>query len=120
MATFEPRHVLVSTVLSKSVLRVAADLAERKYPQVTYFPSYEIITSPAAAGRYYEDDLRNVTDLGVSHVMRVFTKHFIEDAATTQAAAPELGQDTTSSDIVCDEEVIEQAIRGSGLRGARR
>lgn len=113
MATYESRHVLSSTVCSKSILRVAADQAERKYPQVIYFPSYEIITSPAAAGRYYEDDLRQVTDLGVSHVMRVFSKHFIEEAGM-QAPGLELTLDS-AEDVVCDEEAIRDAVRGSGF-----
>jgi hypothetical protein len=114
MATYEPRHVLVSTVCSKSILRVAADQAERKYPNVIYFPSYEIITSPANEGRYYEDDLRQITDLGVSHVMRVFSKHFIEgEQARTHTLSVEI--ENEGADIVCDEEVIQDAIRDSGL-----
>lgn len=115
MATCERRHVLVSTICSKSILRVAADQAERKYSQVIYFPSYEIITSPAASGRYYEDDLRQVTELGVSHVMRLFSKHFIEESRA-RAPLPEIELDSDSADIVCDEEVIQDAIRDSGLK----
>lgn len=115
MATYEPRHVLSSTVLSKSVLRVAADMAEKKYSHVIYFPSYEIITSPANSGRYYEDDLRQVTELGVSHVMRVFSKHFIERKISHPAAAVTIDLEIADSEVVCDEEVIEQAIRESGL-----
>lgn len=114
MATYEPRHVLVSTVWSKSVLRVAADLAEKRFPNVIYFPSYEIITSPAAGGRYYDDDLRQVTDLGVSHVMRVFSRHFIEaTAAPVRATVIEL--ESANSEVVCDEEAIQDAIRESGV-----
>jgi hypothetical protein len=121
MATYEPRHVLVSTVLSKSVLRVAADMAEKKYPHVIYFPSFEIITSPAAAGRYYEDDLRQVTELGVSHVMRLFSRHFIDGkGAAPAASAPQLHLESANSEVVCDEEVIQDAIRGSGLKKKAR
>jgi GSCFA family len=118
IATYEPRHVWVSTTFSKAALRVAADAAERRFDNVTYFPSYEIITSPAAAGRYYADDLRQVTDLGVGHVMRVFTRHFItgekqfsvsSSARTVPTPARQL------PDIVCDEEVIEKALARSGL-----
>ena len=112
IATYENRHVLVSTAYSKAALRVAADTAERSFHNVTYFPSYEIITSPAAQGRYYADDLREVTDLGVKHVMRVFAKHFLEAPKTVST------QDTVAladravrnnSGIVCDEETIELA-----------
>jgi hypothetical protein len=44
-ATAEPRHVWTSTTLSKAVLRVAAEEIA-KQPDVIYFPSYEVITSP--------------------------------------------------------------------------
>jgi len=76
IATYENRHVWVSTTYSKAALRVAADVAERCYRSVIYFPSYEIITSPAAGGRYYADDLRQVTEIGVKHVMRVLLNTF--------------------------------------------
>ena len=68
IATYEKRHVLVSNAYSKAALRVAADEAQRLHDFVHYFPSYEIITSPAAGGRYYEDDLRSVNETGVNHV----------------------------------------------------
>lgn len=113
VATYEPRHVLASTVASKAILRTAADDAERKFGNVIYFPSYEIITSPAAEGRYYADDLRQVNQRGVDHVMRVFTKHFIEPRAEDGGA----GEGRSFSrfiaddrDVVCDEEEIRLAL----------
>jgi hypothetical protein len=81
-ATAEPgAHVLSATTYSKSVLRVAAEHLRRRYMQVHYFPSYEIITGAFNRGRYYADDLRNVTEDGVSHVMRLFLHHATEGAA---------------------------------------
>lgn len=108
MATYEPRHVLTSTVCSKSILRAAADEVERRFKNVIYFPSYEIITSPAAEGRYYADDLRQVNRRGVDHVMRVFAKHFLNPPA----GQPALGRPYVlprSADVVCDEEEIQRA-----------
>jgi GSCFA family protein len=113
IATYEDRHVWVSTCFSKAALRVAADEVERSEPNVWYFPSYEIITSPAAGARYYADDLRQVTNLGVSHVMRVFTRHFIAEAASPPQVEPAPLQ--TATDVVCDEEMIEAALRRSGF-----
>lgn len=107
MATFEQRHVLVSTVASKSILRVVADEVEKKYPEVYYFPSYEIITSPANSGLYYEDDLRQVSLLGVAHVMRVFSQHFLEEVIVSQST-PDLIFEFESSEIVCDEEILQK------------
>ena len=118
IATYEKRHVLVSTTYSKAALRVAADEIERRFENVVYFPAYEIITSPAAAGRYYADDLRQVTDLGVSHVMRVFHRHFLVSAGQQileQAPAVRLSAVNTDADLVCDEEVIQEALLDSGF-----
>lgn len=120
IATYEARHVWVSTTFSKSALRVAADVAERSFDDVIYFPSYEIITSPAAGGSYYADDLRQVTETGVKHVMRVFGSHFFQQdgCATTDGQVPFLDQQPafrSDSGIICDEEVIEAALKQSGL-----
>jgi hypothetical protein len=116
IATYERRHVLVSNTYSKAALRVAADVMERKFRNAIYFPGYEIITSPAAQGRYYADDFRVVTDAGVKHVMRVFSKHFLKSEAIP-AASPlsnrTLGNFNNRSDVVCDEETIERALMQS-------
>jgi hypothetical protein len=118
IATYEDRHVLVSTCASKSALRVASDLIEKQFSNVIYFPSYEIITSPANSGKYYQDDLRLITDIGVNHVMKVFSKHFIDG---TNNEIKRNNKDTfladkiTCDDIVCDEEEIEKAIKKSGF-----
>ncbi len=76
MATAAPKaHVLTATSYSKSVLRVAAQMLCDAHDWVHYFPSYEVITGAYNRGRYYAEDLRNVTEEGVSHVMRLFLKH---------------------------------------------
>jgi hypothetical protein len=101
-ATYEPRHVLVSTTYSKSVLRVAAEETARKFPHVLYFPSYEIITGNYNRGAYYADDLRNVTQTGVDHVMRLFLKHFASDDEVMRAVSQ-------AGDVVCEEELLLHA-----------
>ena len=118
IATYEKRHVWESTTLSKSRLRVAADLAERELSDVIYFPSYEIITSPAAGSRYYADDLRQVTEAGVKHVMRLFGTHFFESEQDRRNTAPAAfaTRGESMSDIVCDEEALEASVRASGMR----
>jgi hypothetical protein len=79
IATFEYRSVLCSTTYSKSVLRVAAEQAQAEFEHVVYFPSYEIITGPHSRGDYYGDDLREVKEEGVKHVMKIFMKHFCHE-----------------------------------------
>lgn len=103
MATFEPRHVLVSTTVSKSILRAVADQLVREYSFVRYFPSYEIITGNYTRGQYFEDDLREVKPEGVNHVMQTFLSHCVypvENVAQISGELDELDQ------IVCDEEAL--------------
>lgn len=88
IASYERRHVLVSTVASKSALRVVADEVSRTVPAVAYFPSYEIITGPQARSEFFEDDLREVRPEGVEHVMGIFRRHFLADAAPVSATSP--------------------------------
>ncbi len=87
-ATFEDRHVAVSTTWSKAVLRIAAEKATKKFQNCVYFPSYEIITSPQTRSRYYDEDRREVLEEGVSHVMELFFKHFT-NATPQQRGASE-------------------------------
>jgi hypothetical protein len=83
VATAEPgAHVLSATTYSKSVLRVAAETMRQRFENVHYFPSYEIVTGAFSRGGYFADDLRNVLENGVDHVMRLFMAH----AAGTQSA----------------------------------
>jgi hypothetical protein len=116
IATYENRHVLESTVYSKSVLRVACDEAIRAVSSAYYFPSFELITSSAVSGRYFRDDLREVTPMGVSHVMRIFERHFI-NADSNGTHLENVGvHDNVESlcsevGVVCDEEVIERSLR---------
>lgn len=116
VATYEPRHVLVSTVASKSILRVAADTIQRRHAHVDYFPSYEIVTGGFSRGAYFGPDLRSIQGEGVDHVMRVFMRHYsvLTDATTPttdrqagpmqSALAAEMLQ---AREIVCEEELLD-------------
>jgi hypothetical protein len=112
-ATAEDRHVLVSTTLSKSVLRVAADTLSREIANVAYFPSYEIITGNHAQGRYFDRDLRSVTEEGVRHVMRLFFQHAAEEGeAPVPAKAPSarLREEDAArevAEVLCDEALLD-------------
>lgn len=112
IATFEDRHVLVSTTYSKSVLRVAAQAAADEFAFVDYFPSYEIITGSATGGLYYESDQREVNRLGVSHAMRCFVNNYVDGIARTENKvdrAEHIANVATVREIVCDEEAIATA-----------
>ena len=123
VATYENRHVLESTCLSKAVLRVAAANCVNSLENIAYFPAYEIVTGPHAGGRYFEDDLRSVTRAGVDHVMRCFFSHYTAEWETASSQHGEPLSDMNSelaaldkimkaeiaalSDVVCDEEALQ-------------
>jgi hypothetical protein len=113
VATALDRHVLVSTTYSKSVLRVAAEMLAESDPAIAYFPSYEVILSPAARGAYFAADLRSVTEAGVDHVMRLFLKHGTD--STSISPAPEamnaddhFERSANVMEVICEEESLDQ------------
>jgi GSCFA family len=114
IATYEPRHVLVSTTISKAILRVAAHEISSSHDFVEYFPSYEIISGSALGSQYFDDDLRQVRQVGVDHVMRVFEKHMLGLSASTANQVLDHGRRETRGNVVCDEETIMRAIEESG------
>lgn len=124
VATAEPRHVLVSTVYSKSALRVACERLTRQFEGVAYFPSYEIVAGGFASKNYFAADGRSVTDEGVTHVMGVFGKHFLKSNPASEvfrramrAFAPGRAVEADSSveavaramRLMCDEEALDFA-----------
>jgi hypothetical protein len=122
IATFEPRHVLVSTVYSKSALRVVAEHIKNSADNVTYFPSYEIINGNHIGNKYFENDLREVRPEGVKHVMSLFKKYYLSSNEKETRSRPDteekvhLGTVENSvifremieaQKIICDEENID-------------
>ncbi len=116
-ATYQPRHVLAATCLSKSILRVAAESCCAARARVAYFPAYEIVTGPHAQGRYYENDLRSVSEFGLGHVMRVFCSHFLADGAPQAISGASFPDKTyfrselaAMQAVVCDDDIIESEV----------
>ncbi|MCU0827779.1 MAG: GSCFA domain-containing protein [Tabrizicola sp.] len=88
-ATASGNHVLPATILSKSILRaVAGELAE-DFPEVDYFPSYEIVTSTRAGTSFFEDNLRSVREAGVARVMSTFIRAHLEPTLAPVPAEPD-------------------------------
>ncbi|MGU3287580.1 GSCFA domain-containing protein [Methylobacterium mesophilicum] len=116
VATYEHRHVLVSTTYSKSALRAATQEVAEKHDFVEYFPSYEIITGSFNKGSYFEDDLRSVKQIGVDHVMRTFIHNYapfaLSDTVSSSRAERSLKsaieeQIAAGSKIICDENLLD-------------
>ena len=108
IATFEPRHVLVSNTYSKAVLRVAAESILRRFDWVDYFPSFEIITGNFNDSAYYEADYRSINALGVDHAMRCFINHYAQGLKRS-VPHPSMSLPASSdSGVICDEETLDQ------------
>lgn len=113
-ATAEDRHVLVSTMASKAILRAVADQLYRRHDNVDYFPSYDIIMSPPYKSMFFKSNLRTIHEEGVDYVMsHFFAEHRFEDVPGPQAAgvqeasaAPVLAEDD-DDEAFCDEAFLE-------------
>lgn len=121
VATASGGHVLAATTYSKSVLRVAAETLARKMRDVSYFPSYEIVMAGRNGVPYFAADRRSVTEEGVAHVMRVFTKHYVRandpgilrrmvSSLLPQHAEPSGAEAMQAAfQVMCDEEALDWA-----------
>lgn len=106
-ATASDNHVLPATIYSKSVLRAVAGQLCDHDDQITYFPSYEIITAPSSQGLYFEDNKRSVTQDGVDFVMR----HLQEGLAQSYSSCgheQHLHHKARTEEELCDDALIEQ------------
>jgi hypothetical protein len=127
VATAESRHVLVSSIASKSILRAAADHIVRQAENVDYFPSYEMITGPQAKGQFWTPNLRDVTTDGVRFVMKKFFASRLPELLVTGENIPsQLGPAVHHSvsqsvevalDAECEEQFLDPAKRSSGRDG---
>lgn len=103
-ATASGEHVLVATTQSKATLRaVAGDLAAHE-KGISYFPSYELISSHPARGMFFNPDLRTVNEIGVNYVMSHF---FRGSSVQATGAAVSQGQDGDDGELICDEEALD-------------
>lgn len=105
-ATATDDHVLPATIYSKSVLRgVAGEMAE-DYDDVTYFPSYEVISSHPSNGMFFNPDKRTVNQFGVDYVMT----HFFSGALAKEFATVTSQEEAEELGLICDEEKLERAL----------
>lgn len=77
--TFGESDILVANTEGKSILRAALGAIARKFENVTYFPSYEIVMANAPVS-FRDDDGRHVADWVVSKIVSTFkAAHYIEN-----------------------------------------
>ena len=110
-ATASGQHVLPATVYSKSVLRAVCGELYNRYPQVDYFPSYELVSAHPMRAMFYNPNLRGVSTKGVSHVMESFFKSFVEEGDQEKpSTANETKEpiEKSEADLVCDELILQE------------
>lgn len=105
-ATMSGQHVEVATTGSKAVLRAVAGHLAAAHDDIDYFPSYEIITSQTARGRFYAANRRSVTEEGVQTAMACFlAAHGVAPLAQVQAPMPDPGSE--EDDVICEEALLD-------------
>lgn len=105
-ATASGNHILVASTYSKSVLRAAAGLLYEKHDNVDYFPSYEIVTNPAARGTFFGCNLRSVMNEGVEVVMKTFFKEHPPHVAAAKAESRGKKGLPSDKDVQCGEQML--------------
>jgi hypothetical protein len=113
IATYEPRHVVESSICSKSILRASCDEIVRNYDNVFYFPSYEMAVSPYAQGKYYEANYRSVNATGVDFITNTFIEHFFGTQLKPLKALANKADDFAermeqACKLLCDEELLDK------------
>lgn len=103
-ATAAPSHILVSNTYSKSTLRAVAGHLQAQYPNIDYFPSFEIVTNPRLHSTSFEENLRSVRGEAVENVMRHFFKEHPPIAYKSSKSGKLLDQMLNAH---CDEELLE-------------
>lgn len=77
------RHVkdtLEGNSLSKSVLRVACDNVVRLFPNVSYFPAYEIMMDDLRDYRFYKSDMIHPSDVAEEYLWEKFGYRWFDES----------------------------------------
>ena len=106
-ATASGRHVLPSTIYSKSTLRSAAGQLSTNQAHIDYFPSYEIVTNPRIHSAAFADNLRSVRDETVEVVMSHFFAEHPAIKARKEKQVSSQSSKTTLEDVQCEEALLE-------------
>jgi hypothetical protein len=103
-ATATDDHVLTATMRSKSVLRVVCDLLRDSSDRIDYFPSYELVMSPAHPAGAFAPDLRSVRPEVVDGIMGLFlAAHGL--AATAEGTATETPD--PEDEAICEDVLLD-------------
>ena len=105
-ATASDQHVLPATVRSKSILRTVCEMLTESSDRIDYFPSYELVTSPAHTTSPFAEDLRSVRPDVVAQIMQSFlaAHGLCEEGHRPEEQTPiaNLSDDAVCEDILLD------------------
>ncbi len=76
--TMEPTHVVRAALYAKSVLKVVGEEAARRYDQVDYFASYEMVMMNFGSENAFEPDGRHVQPWVAERVAKRFVELYFE------------------------------------------
>ena len=65
--------------LSKAILLLAIDELQKKFAQVYYFPSYELLLDELRDYRFYAEDMIHPSDVAVKYIWETFGENFFND-----------------------------------------
>ena len=102
-ATASGKHVLPSTIYSKSTLRSVAGHLSMNQAHIDYFPSYEIVTNPRFHSGAFSDNLRTVRSEAVQIVMN----HFFASHQPCIKFVDSIAESNTEDDVQCEESLVE-------------
>lgn len=104
-ATASGSHILLASTVSKAILRAAVATIMAEDAGVDYFPSYEIITNPAARSRFFAENLRQPTAKGVETVMTQFLAAMQAAGKPAPKSAPTaaVSGPSDAAEAICEE-----------------
>tara|TARA_A100001011_G_C14284249_1_gene832938 strand:- start:1144 stop:2193 length:1050 start_codon:yes stop_codon:yes gene_type:complete len=105
-ATASGKHVLFSTIHSKSILRAVAGHLSTNNKNIDYFPSYEIVNNPRLHSTAFKENLRSVRDETVQIVMQHFSKEHPPIKRENTNIGSNLNK-KNEDDIQCEEALLE-------------
>lgn len=108
-ATATGEHVLPATCAAKATLRAAAGDFAEDTGGVDYFPAFELVTSHATGGPWFEANQRTVSRAGVAMVMaRFLAAQGLTPNSVISPPTETPGEDNDEA-LVCDELLLEAA-----------
>ena len=106
-ATASGKHVMLSSIYSKSTLRSVAGQLSDNQAHIDYFPSYEIVTNPRLHSSAFSDNLRSVRDEAIETVMRhFFNEHPMIKTSTEKTNSSEHSIHLLEA-VQCEEALTE-------------